>query len=66
VCQQTDEKDFKMNLKELERRTNKKGKEFLKGFMDEKEKWALPYDMGGMHCGYMTSNIVEIFNSILR
>jgi hypothetical protein len=34
--------------------------------MDEKEKWALTYDKGGKHCGYMTSNMAEIFNSILR
>jgi hypothetical protein len=34
--------------------------------MDEKEKWALAYDNGGKHCGYMTSNMTEIFNSILR
>jgi hypothetical protein len=34
--------------------------------MDEKEKWALAYDKGGKHCGYMTSNMAEIFNSILR
>jgi hypothetical protein len=32
---------------DLERRTTKKGKEFLKGLMDEKEKWALAYDKGG-------------------
>jgi hypothetical protein len=38
VCRQTEEKDFKKKLKDLERRTNKKGKEFLKGLMDEKEK----------------------------
>jgi hypothetical protein len=38
VCWQTDEKDFKKKLKELEKRTNDKGKEFLKGLMDEKEK----------------------------
>jgi hypothetical protein len=30
LCQQTDEKDFKKKLKDLERRTNEKGKEFLK------------------------------------
>jgi hypothetical protein len=34
--------------------------------MDEKEKWALAYDKGGKRGGYMTSNMVEIFNSILR
>jgi hypothetical protein len=38
MCQQTDEKDFKKKLKDLEMRTNEKGKEFLKGLMDEKEK----------------------------
>jgi hypothetical protein len=36
-------KIFLKKLKDLERRTNEKGKEFLKGLMDEKEKWALTY-----------------------
>jgi transposase-like protein len=65
VCRQTDEKDVKKKLKVLERRINEKGKEFLKGLMDEKEKWALTYDKGGKRYGYMTSNMEEIFNSIL-
>jgi hypothetical protein len=60
VYQQTNEKDFKKKLKDLERRTNEKSKEFLKGLMDEKEKWALGYDKGGKRCGYMTSNMIEI------
>jgi hypothetical protein len=34
--------------------------------MDEKEKCALAYEKGGKHCGYVTSNMTEIFNSILR
>jgi hypothetical protein len=34
--------------------------------MDEKEKWALAYDKGAKSCAYMTSNMAEIFNSILR
>jgi hypothetical protein len=38
MCQQTNEKYFKKKLKDLERGTNKKDKEFLKGLMDEKEK----------------------------
>jgi hypothetical protein len=44
----------------------KKCKGFLKGLMDEKEKCALTYDKGGKHCEYMTSNMTEIFNNILR
>jgi hypothetical protein len=66
VCRQTDEKDFKKKLKELERQTSEKDKEFLKGLMDEKEKWALTYDKGGKRCGYMISNMAVIFNSLLR
>jgi hypothetical protein len=66
VCRQTDEKDFKKKLKDLDWRINKKGKEFLKRLMDEKEKWALTYKKGGKCCGYMTSNMTDIFNSILR
>jgi hypothetical protein len=38
VCRQIDEKYFKKKLKDLERRTNEKGKESIKGLMDEKEK----------------------------
>jgi hypothetical protein len=34
--------------------------------MDGKEKWSLAYDKDGKHCGYTTSNMVEIFNSLLR
>jgi hypothetical protein len=34
--------------------------------IDEKEKCALAYDNGGKHYGYMTSNMTEIFNSLLR
>jgi hypothetical protein len=34
--------------------------------MDEKEKWALAYDKSDKRCGYMTNNMTEIFNSILR
>jgi hypothetical protein len=60
VCQQIEEKDFIKKLKDLERRTNEKGKEFLKGLMDEKEKWVLTYGKGGKCCGYMTSNMAEI------
>jgi hypothetical protein len=66
VCRQTNKKDFKKKLKDLERRTNEKGKGFLKELMDEKEKWALAYDKGGKRCGYMTSIMADIFNSILR
>jgi hypothetical protein len=33
--------------------------------MDENEKCALTYDKGGKRCGYLTNNMVEIFNSIL-
>jgi hypothetical protein len=60
VCRQTDEKDFKKKLNDLERRTNEKGKEFLKELMDEKEKWTLTYDKGGKCCRYMTSNMADI------
>jgi hypothetical protein len=51
VCRQTDEKDFKKKLKDLEMRTNKRGKEFLKGLMNKKEKWPLAYDKGGKQYG---------------
>jgi hypothetical protein len=34
--------------------------------MDEKENWTVAYDKGGKRCGYITSNMVKIFNSLLR
>jgi hypothetical protein len=34
--------------------------------MDEKDKLPLAYDKSSKHCGYMTSNMTEIFNSLLR
>jgi hypothetical protein len=33
--------------------------------MDE-EKSPLAHDKGGKHCGYMTTNMTEIFNSLFR
>jgi uncharacterized membrane protein YheB (UPF0754 family) len=38
VCRRTGEKEFKKKLKNLQNQTNEKGKEFLKGLMDDKEK----------------------------
>jgi hypothetical protein len=34
--------------------------------MCEKEKWARAYNKGGKRCGYMTSSMVEICNSLLK
>jgi hypothetical protein len=62
----TNKKHFKKKLKELERQTNEKGKEFIKWLMDKKEKWALAYDKVGKRCGYMTRNMSKKFNSLLR
>jgi hypothetical protein len=66
VCRQSDEKGFQKKRKHLHNRTNDKDKEFLKGLVDDKEKWSLTHDKGGKCCGYMTSNMIEIFNSMVR
>ena len=34
--------------------------------MSSKEKWALAYDTGGWRWGFMTSNMAEMFNSLLK
>jgi hypothetical protein len=34
--------------------------------MDKKEKWALSYHKGHKRCGYMKSNMMDIFNNLLR
>jgi hypothetical protein len=49
-CRQTDEKEFKKKLKNLENRKSENGKDFLKGLMDDK-KWSLAHDKGGKRCG---------------
>jgi hypothetical protein len=34
--------------------------------MSSKEKWTLAYNTGGWRWGFMTSNMVEMFNSLLE
>lgn len=66
VCRQTEKGLFKERMNLLKSRTSDAGKEFLDGLNDDKEKWALAYDAGGKRCGFMTSNMAEIYNSLLR
>ena len=41
---------------------NERAKEWLKGEMVDKDKWALAYDEGGKLYGIMTTNNIESVN----
>ena len=45
---------------------NERAKEWLKGEMVDKDKWALAYDKGGKRYGIMTTNNTESVNNIFK
>ena len=47
LCSMHTEKDFQEKLVDLEKEMNETAKEWLKGEMVDKDKWALAYDDGG-------------------
>ena len=57
---------FKDKLDALKLATNIDGRQFLSELMASKDKWSLAYDTGGWRWGFMTSNMVEMFNSLLK
>jgi hypothetical protein len=66
VCRQREVKLFNEKLEALKLATNVDGRQFLSDLMSSKEKWTLAYDTGGWRWGFMTSNMAEMFNSLLR
>ena len=47
LCSVRTEKAFEEKLADLEKDMNERAKEWLKGEMVDKDKWALAYDEGG-------------------
>ena len=66
VCRQQEVQLFKDKLDALKLATNVDGRQFLSELMASKDKWSLAYDTGGWRWGFMTSNMAEMFNSLLR
>ena len=66
VCRQLEVKLFNEKLDALKLAINASGRQFLADLMPSKEKWTLTYDIGGWRWGFMTSNMAEMFNSLLR
>ena len=66
LCSVRTEKAFEEKLADLEKEMNDTAKEWLKGEMVDKDKWALAYDEGGKRYGIMTTNNAESLNNIFR
>jgi hypothetical protein len=61
-----EEKKFEARLKELEKILNDDAKAWLLEQWPEKSKWALAFDEGGSRYEIMTTNILEVFNFVLK
>ena len=66
LCSVRTEKAFEEKLADLEKDMNERAKEWLKGEMVDKDKWALAYDDGGWRYGIMTTNNAESVNNIFK
>jgi hypothetical protein len=66
LCKVKEEKKFEARLKELENILNDDAKAWLLEKWLEKSKWALAFDEGGSRHGIMTTNILEVFNFVLK
>jgi len=60
------EKDFQEKLVDLEKEMNETVKEWLKGEMVNKDKWALAYDEGGKQYRIMTTKQLRIIEQCLQ
>jgi hypothetical protein len=66
LCKVKEEKKFEARLKDLEKILNDDTKAWLFEQLPEKSKWTLAFDEGGSQYGIMTTNISEVFNSVLK
>jgi hypothetical protein len=66
VYRQLEVRLFNEKLDALKLATNASGRQFFADLMPSKEKWTLAYDTEGWRWGFMTSNMAEMFNSLLR
>jgi hypothetical protein len=61
-----EEKKFEARLKELEKILNDDANAWLFEHLPEKSKWALAFGEGGSRYRIMTTNILKVFNFILK
>jgi transposase-like protein len=66
LCKVKQEKKFEARLKKLEKILNDDVKAWLFEQLPEKSKWALAFYEGGSRYGIITTNILEVFNFILK
>ena len=66
MYRQTEKSLFKKKLKAFKLKTNDRGREFLDRLLESKEKWSLAYNEGSWRHNFQTSNMVEIFNGLLK
>uniref|UniRef100_K3Z028 SWIM-type domain-containing protein n=1 Tax=Setaria italica TaxID=4555 RepID=K3Z028_SETIT len=66
LCKVHTEREFCEKLEDLVKDLNDDAKEWLKGEMEDKDKWAQAFDEGGMRWGIMTTNYSESLNGVFK
>uniref|UniRef100_K3Y150 Aminotransferase-like plant mobile domain-containing protein n=1 Tax=Setaria italica TaxID=4555 RepID=K3Y150_SETIT len=66
LCKVHTEREFREKLEDLVKDLNDDAKEWLKGEMEDKDKWAQAFDEGGMRWGIMTTNFSESLNGVFK
>uniref|UniRef100_K3ZC83 SWIM-type domain-containing protein n=1 Tax=Setaria italica TaxID=4555 RepID=K3ZC83_SETIT len=66
LCTIHTEREFREKLEDLVKDLNDDAKEWLKGEMGDKDKWAQAFDEGGMRWGIMTTNFSESLNGVFK
>jgi hypothetical protein len=65
VAKRLEVKLFEKKLEELKTKTNAEGRDWLRGFMCDVDKWSRAHD-GGWRYAFQTSNMAECFNGLLK
>jgi hypothetical protein len=63
-CQRKEK--FEEMLAELQKVLNGRAKSWLEDQMPQRDKWALAFDVSGLHYGVMTTNSFESFNKVFK
>uniref|UniRef100_K3YKX2 SWIM-type domain-containing protein n=1 Tax=Setaria italica TaxID=4555 RepID=K3YKX2_SETIT len=66
LCKIHTEREFCEKLEDLVKDLNDDAKEWLKGEMEDKDKWAQAFNEGGMRWGIMTTNYSESLNGVFK
>uniref|UniRef100_K3XRE7 SWIM-type domain-containing protein n=1 Tax=Setaria italica TaxID=4555 RepID=K3XRE7_SETIT len=66
LCMVHTEKEFDKKLEDFVKDLNDEAKQWLKGEMEDKDKWLQAFDEGGMRYGIMTTNYSESLNNVFK